>query len=502
MAPIFLQTVDEFGRPRMSSPVNVLERADNGAPLPARPTQYANSFDRPAIEQVHQAASTIHYWDRKLMSKPTLRGKAWKYGVHVPWDTAHFVALEIPTQYIKALLLNIRSIGGIGPMSQKIQMEQAVRSVGYGLKPLSAYRRLASRHDILPGGSLVARTMADVVPVNQLGKPMYSIMGTVMDEVLPDTQFIRYFEPTKNLDVTLNSQRAELIAYGTYDHLTAMHADPLTRMVATRGAEGTLRYLETRPDTALGYWYEHGGGKANVELSTSTPLEWLRATELEIDQAAGGMPSLRRYVATGKWKPEGRAGYQEATQYALDRNNLVSETLDINRAIKAARAEGNLDLEQALAGRLAEIDARIETLDATQVEAGIASTNAGAFTTELLNRYTAGEYRFPPEVEIIRSAANDPVKGVRAAARRHSQKIYQGLRPTSWVDIRLTRGSMQWQYFERIYDSLVRNGWEKDRAKNIAHYEAGFRTSDHMYDITARTSAQRALRNLFWFAPV
>ena len=72
-----------------------------------------------------------------------------------------------------------------------------------------------------------------------------------MDDIRPG-EYRTYLEPTRGLDVAYENSvarrlrpgpnRAELIGNGVVDHLSAMHRDPITAMVAQRGAEATLAY--------------------------------------------------------------------------------------------------------------------------------------------------------------------------------------------------------------------------------------------------------------------
>lgn len=82
-----------------------------------------------------------------------------------------------------------------------------------------------------------------------------------------------------------------------------------------------------------------------------------------------------------------------------------------------------------------------------------------------------------------------------------SSAMYRPFNGLSWVDRHGTRGSLWEQAYNQKIDVYLRRGYTLKQARSIAFADAGNITRDLMYDLNARTSVQRALKDIFWFAP-
>lgn len=79
--------------------------------------------------------------------------------------------------------------------------------------------------------------------------------------------------------------------------------------------------------------------------------------------------------------------------------------------------------------------------------------------------------------------------------------LYRPFKLLNWADLRGTRGSLFYQAYARQRGIMKARGYDAETANAIAFTRAGELTRDVMYDLTARTSVQRALQDIMWFAP-
>jgi hypothetical protein len=78
---------------------------------------------------------------------------------------------------------------------------------------------------------------------------------------------------------------------------------------------------------------------------------------------------------------------------------------------------------------------------------------------------------------------------------------YSALKAVTWADVHLTRSSLYYQVCERTYRGLRTAGYTAEDATAFAEARASAVTRGVMYDLSARTTYQRALKDVFWFAP-
>lgn len=462
---------------------NVLEKAD-GTPLPTQPNEFLGDITLPDVQLLRQGSSTIRHWDFEAKNTPVI-GKI--YGVaRVPYDIAKFTALTVPRLILKPIaLLSARLL-------IKIQLDQALRNIATGLKPLDKWGK---NYDFDVAGVPVQPGIRDLLPNQDMGA-----LGMVAEEMGWGKETIVQRVQTRLLDPYTTPAEAQRVVYGVHDQLLHLAQDELARKVAAFGPEDTLQYLTDHPNTRLGDWYR-SDMKPLLDENGITPEAWLKSKRLQIEQAAGGDPALVDAVATGKWKvarpvKSGAAMELELRQAELE--EARSALLDTPGGI--AHREMGLRVE--------ELERRVERLQKSQLATDqIDIADADAVANELSTRWTEGTYKPPAEVSVQRAVKFDDKPGsfferVKAKADAANRAIYRRFKPMASADLHLTRGSTFGQVLKLTYDDLIRRGYGKEEAFEIAQHRAAYVAKDLHYDIGARSSFDKSVKDLFWFSAV
>ena len=248
-------------------------------------------------------------------------------------------------------------------------------------------------------------------------------------------------------------------------------------------------------------------------LLGTDPLE--RATTAWIDnrieylrQLTGGDDDLRKFVASGRLR-DGRGNARrnvDATGKDLDltRGVLEDELAAINDALRDVPEGAHIALQH----QRRDVQRQLDDLD--EIHPGAAPKYVDAedvkgFNTILKEKWQSDPKVIPPRLSVrtkwdssLDSGGRKADYGTLAAV---SNQLYRPLKILTWADMKLTRGSVFGQSRSRFYDELIVRGYPEADAKAIAHFKATSQTRDIMYDLTNRTSFQRALKDLYWFAP-
>ena len=379
----------------------------------------------------------------------------------------------------------------------KIQLDQALRNFLMGHR-----RGLWRRRDVDYSEAGIPTHPSVKELVSAAGDDV-TALGTVANEMIKNSEITYTRVATRHIDPTIPGDKmAGRVALSRAEHLRDLSSDGLTRKVATYGPDDTLRYLTEHPDTRLGRWYAEDM-KPLLDQNNITPIEWLRRTELEIEQAVGGDAALRRAISTGKLETE-----LLPTSGAAIEARFVLDELDEAHA-QLARVEDG-PMRQELLRRVDQLEERVGRLDQADLKGkSVKMENLDAVSSEVLVRWGEGRYKMPDEVIVKRSVVPDEgITGVsnldkaRALAQKGNRLLYQGFRPLSAIDLKLTRGSTYRSVFDRVYKDLTDRGFKGDTAIQVAHNRAAYIARDLHYDISARSSFDRAMKDYFWFSPV
>jgi hypothetical protein len=501
MAPVEL-TAELPDGTRITQLKNGVEKAD-GSPLPTDLNEEAGGFNLPDVGLLTDLNSVVRRFDALAARQPVI-GKI--YGVaRVPIDISRFLLLTAPRLVLRPLLLVPRGILGIfQPMGMKIQADQAIRMFQSDI-PLSgktadfsaAGLKNATVNDLLP--ERFYRTEAEMATPSASGYTGdVTAMGSVMSELTGPTDYITYKVRTDLLDPNLHPLEVERVATSRFETLRKLSSGPVGRKVATIGPEATLRYLETHPETDLGRFFERQ--KVRLAKAGVTPEQWLANKELEIVQAAGNDPALREAMATGKWE----VGRNVPTGYTIERGLRVDELLEIKDEL--ATTEDPV-LRHELNLRAEHVQHTIDWLESHDPSSTtINMLDKQAVTGQVLDGWRDGSYKMPQEVLVKRSitvteeAGKNFLERSRVAMQRINRNLYKGMKMLSNTDI--TRQATLKQAVSRVYDDLIRAGYKPQEALRIARYRGAAIAKDLHYDISARSTMDRKLKDVFWFAPV
>jgi hypothetical protein len=472
---------------KVTTTENVLQKANND-PLPSRPSQFlGNRVSLPNPELLRQASSFTRYWGNKLPGY-----------VRAPLEVTRFVSLTVPRLVLRPLML----VGRAG-MAIKIQLDEMMRNVLSDMKPLSWKRQGI---DYTDGGIPVRPGVRDLLKGEKLESYVdlpigedVSVMGLIDSEMMRTGEFITSRKSTRGFEAMTDSDRY-LIGRGVTDRIVDMHLDELTQSVATRGAEGTLQYIRDHPDSRLTREYEQNI-RPLLEENGITPETWLDRTSMEIDQATGGNATLREAVGTGSWDVGRKVPTGEAIELGRRRAELeMARTEALSLTDDAHQYAANLRVE--------DLQRTVERLErSTQATRSVSLKNNDELVNQVLTAQAERRFTMPKEVTVRQLAVKDevPMTGLQKAQAKFekvNQFIYKGLRPLSSADVVLSRGSTYRQVLDITRKRLETLGYSPAEALRLGQYHAAYIAKDLHYDISARSTVDRQLKDVFWFLPV
>jgi len=275
--------------------------------------------------------------------------------------------------------------------------------------------------------------------------------------------------------------------------------------------------------------------------ATRTSVEkWLQRLDEWIDQQVGRDPDLRRAVATGSYgvtgstvmdalsgktgqgfaSPDYLSAVRELDAAKQGVRETLSEVMEKTETIRtrpgtpeAEAAQAWLNANHAILrefyDRIGQLEETIDTLSRVGEGARknyIPLTNTQGVLSEIKARLANGDHQLPSSIEYdiaVERRFGDPTPWDRldAVLDQWNNLIYKPFKAVSWADLKGTRGSLYYQILDKEVKTLVGAGWPVERALQVAQHRAALLTRDYMYDLTAKTSAQEALKNVFWFAP-
>lgn len=516
------------------------ERLPDGSlrPLPSRQTEFMGDIQLPDVDLMVEATSVIRRSFRTLKSS----GLLGRYAADVMYYWPRKV-LEIATRVGKSSVLGTRPIA----MSLRQQLEQTLRASQYGLDPL---RIAPEGFRIFPGGMPLpfkdARLFAGLFGeegLSILGKdprlegiaaPTGGDVGSIVDQ-LSDSRVVRV--PSSTADYNLGRATPDNGVYdGWLDAIEQAKSDWFDSRLARPGygVENLLREGETSPamrqllDQQLSVikrstiWEE---GMSDAEALT----KWAERRVQYLNELTGGDPEILRGISHGKFgagSPSGRpvnatSGRDFMDTYTARTNDLDSITSNLEGI---ERTDANFPTIRALQRERLDILNQIEEMERAYPD--LAAPTAGkpvSVDTEtrggrrdgrafLREKFEGQSVDLPGQVVVKKGYAPSSVEGdgtlidrgldrMDELSSRYSQTMYKMLKPASWLDLKGTRGSVFYDLVERNLAKYQAAGMNGADAMAWAQVHAGTVTRDIMYDLEAKTSAQRAVKDIFWFAP-
>lgn len=482
---------------------------------PSIEAELADHFYLPSVERLVNGSSRI----QNMLAWAQERGG----GAEKAHDLARMLGAVSPfaTAVFKPLILVTR----VPALILRTQFEQYLRNTQYGYRGLVSTPR---RFDIpLPFGDdpLLVQFGKQYIDRGLALPDDLSTLGTLLRTTYRSggEKTFREFELWKPSPDGTIKPTADLGAYrdGVVFQMGKLHLSPTGRKIAaTNSVDGFVKWLKSDEwDATMARSSFDPILKASDWADEGLTLDqmyrrWGQGLKDYVNQITGGREDLRRAIVTGKWKhkrpPRGEtpaiipgvAPELNDAQYLLshqltEAENLLRRSLDSGDEMEIRAA---LELRDRLTTKL-----RLEGLKGRGGKS-VALADRERFAKELQQAVGDGDYVPPRTVAGLGYYEPSNAAGARSITVSTARRLYRGIGPLSLrsagkADVALTRGSLYFQVARNEYDRLLSLGWTKREARAHAQTRAAAMTSDMMYDLAARTSAQRFLRNTSYFFP-
>jgi hypothetical protein len=281
---------------------------------------------------------------------------------------------------------------------------------------------------------------------------------------------------------------AGLVEMGT----DAWHSDMQTKQLTD--VEAVRRWLSNKRESILDQ--TNGGDPAYLKAIRDGRFRTRTSRVLpELDDLhpASGTPLWAHYESLFS---EHRA--------AADRVRLAVREGDSSTIYQMQRQKVNLEQEmRAIERKLGLTDQDI--LRHAKDSRAIPLDNLREASGYVRSQFQQGKYQFPGSVDAKQRYSwedmNGPIEAIRMVRDGWNGFWYGGFKPATFADMNGTRGSLFLQLAEQYYKDLTKRGYSREKALTLAEVKAATETRDLMYDLSGRTSMQRTLRDVFWFAP-
>ena len=297
---------------------------------------------------------------------------------------------------------------------------------------------------------------------------------------------------------------------GLSDEESGRVLNALARVRETKKAGTTERLFAGRPERVPEQLLPRD------HAPVSDPVrKWVEDRVAYLRQITRDDPAYLDTIVTGRTRALSRIGPDKDTtgrsyidQYneQIDKFQVISETLREKYATNAPVSEiVALQQERLLASRKIRRLQR-EHGDIVNAQKTIALSDKRKWRGHVKEQWAESKMELPEQLLVdkrIREFHFDG--GVLDDIERFfigiNNVLYRPFKILNWADMRGTRGSLFYQAYARQRGIMKARGYDAATADAIAFTRAGELTRDVMYDLTARTSVQRALQDIMWFAP-
>lgn len=277
----------------------------------------------------------------------------------------------------------------------------------------------------------------------------------------------------------------------------------------------------TASDHEFEYTKQYGRPRTDVDRLADARGAWIDGRIEYLRQITKGEPDMVHAVATGKLrKAGGTRGVDvdgEGKPVWLKHQAAEADLVELNTALKEHVKAGERMGTPEQQARIVALQtqrrmalAKIRRIERENPDVLLPQyvplAKKGAARSEIKARWEAAPDSMPDRLLVAKKhhTAGDDV-GLEEDIGRYSAavsaSIYRKMKPLTYVDKHGTRGSLFTQANRRYFAEMKARGYATPDARAIAHARAAELTRDLMYDLNARTSFQRALKDLFWFAP-
>ncbi len=377
----------------------------------------------------------------------------------------------------------------------------AARLVGRGLMfPIDLTFRLPAliiRH--ATDGALTNYVTAGVVEgqstrdfYSQIERPSGQVIGNAFDDLMEgERPRVRVTRPTTEFIV--NGQLTDAGAAVLVEKMDYYRKDPLTSALLKNGVDGVMAKMQD-PSTPLGRIRQSMIGSA---VADDAQLKEVLGRQLEaVNQAALGSDRFVDYIKNGKFKktaPVDPAAVEAQAQ--LD---------DLRQRLSGAPIKDSAGtivvVQRELLDRLINSD---ETTRLSKPAAFGEFGNGKDLQAEVQAAYARGELQLPKDVSTSVSRGpkfgSESLSDKAAAIYRNLTGItYQGFKAIGAVEGKFREQFFDKQYF-KFYKEFQASGLTGDELTAAATMKAGLATRDFWYSLASRSTAERGIRNVFWY---
>jgi hypothetical protein len=488
-------TIVKNGRP-VKIQTKVLETTE-GQPRPFVEPEFASSARGPEIARLREANS---FW----------RNVAQKSGLRVPYDWVRNIN-RMATNVARIGILAFKPKILFSIHASQMLMMQILGAVepGAGFIPRIFERLRREGAMALPGGVIVdfdaAYTLAEKYfpSLSRTREAAEAFHGVDPRDIGQSYMNVAGVEPTTSVPVPTGAFRAKFLEGKTtpeenYAWAKDQHAEfqkynnsPMTQSLIMDGVDATVEKMVSGTGD-LRDFYETTE-KPNLYESYGRPTgpAELKETLLNlnnlINEISGGDPSVRQFIATGKWTgtPINKA--------------LRAEVLQEEARALSGTQTGNYYMDLAVNAKIIDLETKAAAIT-DRPTMHIEMDDQQAVTNELLNRAATGKYQIPSRVyrEVPRSA----VEGLEIAQLAEGNIIdkiqsiaYRAMRWWSPAELALTKGTFWESSWLKWRDRFLRTGVDVKTAEAEAQARAHFETRDWLHDTGNRSSLQASLKN-------
>lgn len=490
--------------------------------LPSAPSEFAKKVRLPSAQDMENALSGMTRWAKNAENAGGIKaGAAYVYNL-----SKAVLHLTTTTLKVPALLFNLPAI-----IATKLLDE----TMGNTLSPNLNRTFRAGRVDIF--------------------KPDPNIFGNVIsgffDVGAGGERFVREV-PLRTI-LSRGSEAEPLVFNTLAQRLIELHDDPMLSAFARTGLDlEKMKAMLTGGDPRLTKFFNESV-QPQLERANMTMDTWLGRWRDSVAESTFNHPDFLKFAADGYiggqaadvfladkpgvvYKPS-EGGPPVSAQYRTlnkEADTLRSQLSDLNprRAEDAARIRALQDLlkvkleainhleELAAQSENAFAPVPMDTLSRSSIikrktmgNTVVSRTNPTELAKEIENRFNGNEVTLPDVIRVDR-VAKSQFSGVKSLpefandiSARMGEYLYSrdgrfSFKSIGRAEARFARGSFYSQRMEQFYRAYRSSGMSESAAKEFAALKAGELTKDYFYDLTARSSVERQVRNLFWFAPV
>lgn len=226
-----------------------------------------------------------------------------------------------------------------------------------------------------------------------------------------------------------------------------------------------------------------------------------------IQQAALGSPEHLDMMRYGRFSSGRFVGHEYPDQIAQDIEDIRARLDELDRETDQGAIR---ELQRQLVAKIDEGMANPETTTYP-----ITMDDRNFLAKDLQDRFDNNELQLPKQIQVqrygqsfyrdangdLQTSYGSALEQAREVNAKLSKLTYRVFQPVGWADRTIGRTNFFVSQGYDFYAKYKALGMSDADAEAAATMQASLKTKDFFYDLTTRSSAERASRDLFWFAP-